>query len=400
MLTEAAVRSAKPSPGRAVRLFDGRGLYLEVAPAGGKWWRLKYRFGGKEKRLSLGVYPEVSLATARRRRDELRLALADGRDPGAERKARTDAAPTLNETARAWLAKQAPTWAAGHAARVRSLLERDVLPFLGDCPVDAVTPPQVLDVLRRIEARGAVETAHRARYYLGQLFRYAIAEGRALRDPAEGLQGALAPVVGEHFAAITEPRAVGALLRAIDEYQGTLVVRCALRLAPLVFVRPGELRRAEWQHIDLDAAEWRFVTSKTGTPHVVPLATQTVSVLRELQPLTGAGRYVFPSERGRGRPMSENTVLVALRALGFGAETMTGHGFRAMARTLLDEALKFPAHLIEHQLGHIVRDPLGRAYNRTTHLEDRRRMMQRWADYLDELRATEGNVIPLRSRAG
>ena len=267
------------------------------------------------------------------------------------------------------------------------LLELHIFPEVGDRPIHEVTAPQLLDALRRLEECGKLETAHRARGICGQVFRYAIQTGRAERDPAADLRGALPPPQKNHFAAVTEPSRVGEILRAIDAYGGTLVVACALRLAPLVFVRPGELRHAEWADIDMDAGEWRFMVTKTNTPHIVPLSRQAVAILRELKPLTGHGRYVFPSARNpRGdRPMSDNAILAALRRLGIPKDQMTGHGFRAMARTILDEELGSRPDIIEHQLAHAVRDPNGRAYNRTAHLSDRRRMMQDWADYLERL---------------
>jgi integrase len=272
----------------------------------------------------------------------------------------------------------------GSVKRESRMVEKD-LAAIGGLPVAEVSVPTLLAALRKIERRGAVETAHRARALAGLVFRYAIATGRADRNPANDLVGALTQPQTRHFASLTEPAKVGELLRALHNYRGSPVVTGALRLAPLVFVRPGELRRARWADIDLDAAEWRFAASKTGTPHLVPLSTQAIAVLRDLQPLTGRGEYVFPSVRGPRRPMSENTVNVALRSLGFDGDTMTGHGFRAMARTILDEVLGFRPDYIEHQLAHAVRDPLGRAYNRTAHLAERRKMMQVWADYLDGL---------------
>jgi integrase len=261
---------------------------------------------------------------------------------------------------------------------------------MGPQPISEITPPELLGVMRRIENRGAIETAHRAMQNCSQIFRYAVATGRCARDPSQDLKGALAPTKTRHFPAITEPKAIGELLHAIESYQGSLVVKSALRMAPLVFVRPGELRTAEWKDIDLDGAEWRFIVSKTNTAHIVPLSNQAIGILRELQPLTSHGTKVFPGNRGEGRPMSENTINAALRYLGYDNETMTGHGFRAMARTLLDEVLGFPPHIIEHQLAHAVRDPLGRAYNRTSHLPERKQMMQEWANYLDKLRQERG----------
>ncbi len=399
-LTDTAVKNAKPTD-KPRKLFDERGLFLLVAPAGGKWWRLKYRFDGKEKRLSLGVYPDVNLKDARNRRDAARKLLADGIDPSENRKAQKAAkqdraANSFEVVAREWYAKQAPTWAPSHGDKIIRRLERDVFPWLGARPIADVLARDLLPVLRRIESRGAPETARRALSNCGQVFRYAVATGRAERDPSGDLRGALTPAKSKHFAAITEPKQAAELLRTLDGYQGTLTVTCALRLAPLVFVRPGELRKAEWAHIDLDAAEWRYTVSKTKTAHIVPLATQAVTILREIHALTGAGRYVFPSARGNGRPMSENAVLVALRRLEVGKDEMSGHGFRAMARTILDEVLGVRPDLIEHQLAHAVRDPNGRAYNRTAHLAERKKMMQQWADYLDKLKAG-ADVIPIRA---
>lgn len=402
-LTATSIRNARPGE-KPQRLFDGGGLYLEVAPSGGKWWRLKYRFGGKEKRLSLGVYPEVSLKMARERRDEARRLLADAIDPGEHRKANKAAqldraGNSFEVVAREWFAKQEPNWAETHSVRVLSRLERHVFPWIGGKPVADVSAAELLGVVQRIEKRGNLETARRALGNCGQVIRYAVATRRADRDPTGDLRGALLPVKSKHFAAVTEPEQVAKMLRAFDGFDGTLVVRSALRLAPLVFVRPGELRHAQWADIDLDVAEWRFTVTKTNTQHIVPLATQAVEILRELQPLTGRGRFVFPSARGGARPMSDNAVLVAMRTLGIGKDEMTGHGFRAMARTILDEVLGFRPDFIEHQLAHAVRDPNGRAYNRTAHLPERRKMMQDWADYLDKLKAG-GAVIPINRQAG
>ena len=398
-LTDTAIRHAQPG-NKARKMFDGGGLYLEVAPSGGKWWRLKYRFGGKEKRISLGIYPDVPLKEARRRREEARQLLAREIDPSEYRKAQKAAreqrsANSFEAVAREWFIKHAPNWATSHSSRILSRLERDIFPWMGGQPVAAITAPELLTVVRRIEQRGALETAHRALQNCGQVFRYAVATGRADRNPSGDLRGALPPVKGKHFAALTEPKQVGPLLRVLDGYQGTLIVRCALRLAPLVFVRPGEFRKAEWSDIDLKAAEWRYTVPKTDTPHIVPLSRQAVEILSELHPLTGQGRYVFPSARTpRGdRSMSNNAILAALRRLGIGKEEMSVHGFRAMARTLLDEVLGFRPDFIEHQLAHAVRDPNGRAYNRTAYLPERRKMMQEWADYLDRLKA-EAEAMP------
>jgi integrase len=401
-LTDTAIRNAKPGV-KPVKLFDGGGLYLEVAPSGGKWWRLKYRFEGKEKRLSLGVYPDVSLKDARDRRDDSRRLLADGIDPSENRKAIKSArsergANSFEVVAREWFAKFSPSWASNHGDRIIRRFERDIFPWIGGKPIADLGAPDLLAVVRRIEQRGALETAHRALGNCGQVFRYAVATGRTTRDPSGDLRGALSPAKGEHFAAVTDPTKVAELLRTLDGYQGTLTVACALRVAPLVFVRPGELRKAEWDDIDLNAAEWRYTVTKTDTAHVVPLATQAVAILRELHALTGTGRYVFPGARTNGRPMSDNAILAAMRRMGIGKDEMSGHGFRAMARTILDEVLGFRPDFIEHQLAHAVKDPNGRAYNRTAHLPERRKMMQDWADYLEKLKIG-AEVIPLHGNA-
>jgi len=398
-LTNTEIRNAKPGEKRR-RIFDSGGLYLEIAPAGGKWWRLKYRFRGKEKCLALGTYPDVALLKARARRDEARRLLADGIDPSEHKKVMKAMTVergmnTFEAVAREWYAKFSPNWAVQHRDRLLRRFERDIFPWMGERAIAELSAPELLAVVRRIESRGALETAHRALGNCGQVFRYAVATGRAQRDPSRDLRGALPPVKGEHFAAITDPKHVGELLRTLDGYQGTLTVQCALRLAPLVFVRPGELRGAQWTDIDLDAAEWRYTVSKTGTAHVVPLSTQAVAILRELHGLTGRGQYVFPSGRSPKRSMSDNAILAAMRRMGIGKDEMSGHGFRAMARTILDEVLGVRPDYIEHQLAHSVRDPNGRAYNRTAHLPERRKMMQQWADYLDSLKRG-ADVIGLR----
>ena len=397
-----AVRTAKPRV-KPYKLSDERGLLLIVTPSKGKWWRLRYRFNGTERMLSLGTYPDTPLKAARERRDEARKLLANGINPSAARAsakaAKTaSAANNFEAVAREWCTKFAPSWAASREDWILASLERHVFPQLGARPISEITAPELLSVLRKLEARGTLETAHRIRSRCGQIFRYAIATARAERDPTADLRGALTPVKVKHLAAITEPAKVGELLRMLDGYQGSAIVRCALRLAPLVFVRPGELRHALWADIDLDAAEWRYMVSKTATPHIVPLSTQSLAIIRELQPITGDGKFLFPSARTITRPMSDNAVLAALRRLDIPQDQMTGHGFRAMARTILDEVLGFPPHLIEHQLAHAVKDPLGRAYNRTQHLPERRKMMQQWADYLDNLRS-DADVVQLRPHA-
>lgn len=392
-LTDLAIRKAKPAP-KAQRLFDGGGLYLEISPAGGKWWRWKYRYMGKEKRLSLGTYPDTGLADARSRRDDARKLLAAGVDPGEHRKAAKAASQeragnSFEVVGREWFAKQRATWVASHAEKILLRLENDVFPWIGSKPIADITARELLATINRIADRGAVESAHRVLQNCGQIFRYAIATGRAERNPASDLRGALPKVKQSHRATITDPKAIGSLMRAIDTYQGSLVTKCALKLAPLLFVRPGELRHAEWSEIDLESAQWNIPAEKMKMrePHLVPLAIQAVEILRELQPLTGSGRFVFPSARSPKRPMSDNAILSSLRRMGFAKEEMTGHGFRAMARTILDETLHFRPDYIEHQLAHAVRDPNGRAYNRTAFLAERRSMMQAWADYLSSLRA-------------
>ncbi len=400
ILSDTTIRNAKPGltpkgqvTDKPYKLSDGKGLYLEVAPSGGKWWRLKYRFEGKEKRLSLGVYPDVSLKDARERCDEARKLLANQIDPSQNRKAQkasqTEGGGNSFEIiAREWHQKFSSRWIPTHANNLIRRLERDVLPWLGNQPIDKITAPLLLSMLRRIESRGAVETAHRALQTCSQIFRYAIATGRAERDPSPDLRGALSPIKETHFAAMTEPKQIGELLRAIDGYQGHFVTQCALRLAPLLFVRPGELRNAEWAEFNLDAAEWNIPAAKMKMrePHLVPLSKQALDILNDLYPLTGYGRYLFPSARDPKRPMSDNAILSALRRMGFAKDEMSGHGFRAMARTVLDEVLQVRPDFIEHQLAHAVRDPNGRAYNRTAHLGERRKMMQQWADYLGTLK--------------
>lgn len=399
-LTDLEVRRAAAME-KTYRISDGRGMYLEISPAGGKYWRLKYRFNDREKRLALGVYPDVTLAHARRKRDEARAMLADGIDPGQAKKdkkrlARLNAANTFEAVALEWFERQASTWASSHSEKIMGRLKKDVLPWLGPRPIAEITAPEVLEVLRRAEKRGASDTAHRIHQNCGQIFRYAIATGRAMRDVSADLRGALRPNRHTHFASITEPTRVAAMLRAFDSFSGTFIVRAALQLAPLLFVRPGELRQAEWAHLDLERREWRYTVSKTKTEHLVPLATQVVEILKELQALTGQWRYVFPG-RDRRKPMSGAAINAALQRLGFDTKTeITGHGFRAMARTILHERLRFPAEVIEHQLAHKVPDALGAAYNRTKFIDDRIAMMQAWADYLDRLKA-ESDVGMIRT---
>lgn len=399
MLTDTKIRALKPRS-TVYRVADANGLCIEVRPAGTKVWRYRYRFHGKASMVTLAEYPAMSLSEARAERERLRGLLKGGANPAqvarVERATQHErAANTFGAIALELLDKRAREGLSpGSVRRERRLIEKDLAP-VADLPILDVSAPLLLAALRAMERRGVVETAHRARSHAGRVFRYAIATGRAERNPAADLAGALEQPQVQHFAAVTEPEQIAKLLRAMHAYQGSPVTVAALKLAPLVFVRPGELRRARWADIDLDAGEWRFTASKTGSPHIVPLSDQAIEILRELRPFTQRSEYVFPGLRSARRPMSENTINAALRNLGYDGKTITGHGFRAMARTVLDEVLGFRPDYIEHQLAHAVRDPLGRAYNRATHLPERRKMMQAWADYLDALR-TDANVVPLR----
>lgn len=399
-LTAQEVRNATPRD-KTYRLYDESGMYLEVTKAGGTYWRWKYRYDGKEKRLALGVYPSVSLTDARKRRRAARTLLDKGIDPSAARA--TKAADTLADAesfetiAREWFDKNAPRWRASHGDKIIRRLELNVFPWMGGKPIAKLTAPEVLAVLRRVESRGALDTAHRTMQNCSQVFRYAVATGRAERDPTQDLRGALAPVKHTHYASVREPKEVAELLRAIEGFTGTMPVRTALRLLPLVFVRPGELRAARWAEFDLDAAEWRIPGErmKRGAPHIVPLATQAVAMLRELEALTGRGELLFPGVRTRHKPMSENTLNAGLRRLGYSSDQMTAHGFRSIASTLLNEQ-GWNRDAIERQLAHAERDSVRAAYNYAEHLDERRRMMQAWADYLDSLK--RGNkVVPIRS---
>ena len=399
-LTELALKNAKATA-KAYKLSDGGGLYLLVTPQGGKYWRLKYRYAGKEKVLALGVYPEVRATEAREQRDAAKRLLRDRRDPGEVRRDQKRTAVvagqnTFQSVALEWFTKFSAGWAKGHADKVIGRLKRDIFPWLGGRPIGDIKALEVLHILRRIEHRGALETAHRALQNCSQVFRYGVVTGRAERDPTTDLRGALPPTNPKHYATITDPKAVGALLRAINGYEGSAVTKCALQLAPLVFVRPGELRRAEWPEFDLDGREWRIPAErmKMKAPHIVPLSLQAAAIMRELQPITGTGRYVFPGARTAKRPMSENTVNAALRRLGYAKDEMTGHGFRSMASTLLNEA-GWNRDAIERQLAHAERDEVRAAYNYAEHLPERKRMMQAWADYLDGL-TSGANIMPIR----
>ncbi len=405
-LTDTAIRNAKPSP-KAVRLFDGQGLYLEVTPAGGKLWRLKYSVAGKEKRLAMGAYPAVSLKDARIRRDEAKRHLAAGRDPGAVKQAEKARAAALAENsfetvARDWFARHMADKASSHRDKVMGRLEREVFPYFGARPISEITAPEILQLLRRIESRGVLETAHRVQQNIGQVIRYAIVTGRATSDPTPSLRGALPARRPKHMAApADDPAAVGAILRMLDAFKGSPAVAAAIKLLPLLFCRPGELRIMRWEQIDMDAAEWRYTTSKTSTEHLVPLSRQSIAILRDLYPLTGhlpAG-WVFIGGRTPLKPMSDVAINAAYRRMGIDTrDELTGHGWRAVARTFLHERLGYEPAVIEHQLAHAVPDTLGRAYNRTKFIEERRRMMQAWADYLDKLKIG-ADIVPIRGVA-
>jgi integrase len=392
-LTDMQVKNAKPKD-KPYKLADGGGLYLEVMPTGSKLWRMKFmQASGKESRLSFGSYPEVSLTQARTARGSARQLRAADIDPGKAKRDSKDAKAaaalhTFEAIARQWLSKTAADRADSTQQKNTSWLEKNIFPSIGTMPISTIKPRDVLVALHKIEARGAIESAHKIKQLCGQIFRFAVAAGLAERDVTADLRDALSAVPEAHYAAITEPKQVAELLRSIYTYSGHPYATAALKLSPMVFQRPGELRSMEWAEIDLDGAEWRIPghKMKMKNDHIVPLATQAVEVLRGIQPMTGHGRYVFPSVRTGQRCMSENTINAALRSMGYSKEVMTGHGFRAMARTIMDEVLGERVDLIEHQLAHAVKDPNGRAYNRTAHLPARREMMQRWANYLDRLR--------------
>jgi integrase len=402
MLTDTKLRALK-ARADTYRVKDSHGLVVEVRTTGTRAWRYRYRHLGKASMVTFGEYPTMGLAEARARRDEARKLLKAGSNPADVARAAKAAqgersANTFGALAGEFFAKrEREGLSAGTALRDRRILEVE-LATIARLPVSEITAPVLLASLRKIEARGIFETLRRARGLAARVFRYAIATGRAERNPAADLAGSLTTPQSRHFASITEPEKVAPLLRALYGYRGTPAVMAALKLAPMLFVRPGELRTMRWVDVDLDGAEWRYTASKTSTPHIVPLAAQVTAILSELRPFTSRSQFVFPSARNAARPMSGNAVNAALRALGFNHDTMTGHGFRAMARTILDEVLHFRPEYIEHQLAHAVRDPNGRAYNRTAHLAERKKMMQAWADYLDALRVG-ANVIPIRRGA-
>ena len=401
-LNDPLIKAAKPES-KQYKMADGGGLYLLIHPNGGKYWRMDYRLNGRRCTASFGVYPDTTLKVARKKRGEIRNMLSEGIDPGAVKRSEKQAAADSYEAiAREWHAKQANRLSSSYAKKVIRDMERDVFPYLGKRVVSEIEAPDVLSVLRRIESRGAIETAHRTKANASRVFSFAISTGRAKRNPCNDINSkdALMPVKNRHMPTITDPKEVGALLRAIADYSGSHATRCALQLAPLVFVRPGELRHAEWSEIDLEAAEWRIPAEKMKMKekHIVPLSNQAVSVLKELRPLTGRGKYLFPSVRTPTRPMSENTVNAALRRMGFEKSEIVGHGFRAMASTLLHE-LGWQSDIIERQLAHAERNKVKAAYNHAQHLPERRKMMQAWADYLDALRKG-AEVIPMRSGHG
>ncbi len=391
-LTVLQVEKAKAAE-KDYKLSDERGMYLLVTKAGGKLWRLKYRIDGREKVLCIGSYPDLSLKEARELRDKARNQLANGIDPSADKKAKKASsaqsnADSFEHLAKEWFATRMKDMSETHKARTLSILNSYLLPYVGGKAVKEITAPMLLEVLRKIEAKGIVETARRAKQVASQVFRYAVITGRAQHDPAADLKGALQVPKKKHFAAITEPKKVGLLMVAIESYHGSFIVQAALKCSALWFCRPGELRSLEWANVNWQEKRLELTTEKTFQQHIIPLSTQSLELLKSLQMITGQGRYIFPSSRGFSRPMSENTIRVALRTMGYGNDDMTAHGFRAMARTLLDEVLNYRIEWIEQQLAHTVKDANGRAYNRTKHLAQRFEMMQRWADYLNELKAS------------
>jgi integrase len=405
MLNDMQIRTAKPKPGKSWKLSDGGGLYLLIQPTGGKLWRLDYSFAGKRKTLALGAYPAVGLKEAREGREAAKKALAGGIDPGALKQATKAAHRALAENsfemvAREWWAKWKTGKSDRHVEVVLRRLETRVFPLIGNKPVASITAMEVLDLLRRIEAQGYGEVLAKTKSSISMVMRYAVATGRATHNPCPDLRGVFETKPVKHMAAPTDPEEAARLLRMMDSYRGTLVVQSALRLAPLLFCRPGELRTMRWADIDFSAAQWSYIVGKTKTPHAVALSRQAVAILREIEALTGGGEYVFQGRRSTKQPMSDNAVNAALKSLGISTqEELTGHGFRAMARTFLAERLGYEDRVIEHQLAHKVPDALGTAYNRTRFLDQRRKMMQEWADYLDRLKAGGAQVIQMSKAA-
>lgn len=391
MLTDVTVRNAKPKD-KAYKVTDEKGLYLLVQVSGGKLWRYDYRYLGKRKTLALGAYPDVSLIKARELRDDARRLLASDVDPSEVRKATKLSKLASNSNsfeivAREWVATHMADKASSHKDRVLRRFEIYLFPWVGKKAISEIAAPELLESIRRIQNQNKLETAHRVLQAAGQVFRYAVQTGRGNRDVTADLKGALPSASVKHMAAFTEPKEVGELLRAIDGFTGTLTVQLALRLAPLVFVRPGELRTAKWADIDFDAAEWRYRVSKTQTDHIVPLSKQALKIFKEIHPVSGHREFVFAGGHDPKKPMSDAALNASLKRMGYDTQTqITGHGFRAMARTILHERLGIDPHIIEHQLAHKVPDALGAAYNRTRFIEQRKEMMQKWADYLDELK--------------
>ncbi|MBM7424828.1 tyrosine-type recombinase/integrase [Spongiibacter marinus] len=397
-LTDIKIKQAKARE-KIFRISDEKGLYIEIHPSGAKYWRHKYRFAGKEKRIGHGVYPEVTLAEARIARDEARRLLREGIDPSQLRKttkakAKFEANNTFSALAAEWYEKQRPSWALSTAVKREALIRNDLNPWLGNTPVNQIDTHSLLSTLQRIEDRGAIDTAHNARQVLNQIFRYAKQTQRVTENPAVDLQGALRPKTTRHRPAITDPTELGKLLTAIDKYDGTHIVRCLLKLCPLLFQRPGEMIAMRWDEIDQDAAIWNIPASKMkmGIAHTVPLSHQALAVLEDIKPLTSHRAYVFPGARNPRSHVSAATINNSLQKLGYDTKTQhCAHGFRATARTLLDEVMEYRLEWIEQQLAHQVRDSLGRAYNRTKHLPQRAEMMQAWADYLDKLKASHNS---------
>ena len=407
-LTDIQVKTSKPTD-KERKMFDGGGLFLLITPSGGKLWHLKYRFEGKEGKLSFGAYPAVSLADARQGRDEARKLLAKGIDPSAFRKQeKADReeiqANSFEAIAREWHGQQKAdnAWTVDHATTIMNRMEKDMFPWIGGKPITEVTAKDIRTILDRVKGRGVIETARRCRTIASQVFTYAISTDRAMYDVAASLRKHLPPIskTRKHMASVTDPKELAPVLRAIDGYQGSFVAKCALQLLPLLFVRPGELRHMEWAEIDLEAAEWNIPEGKMKMkkPHLVPLSLQALDILNEIKPLTHNSKYVFPSARSYSRCMSDNTINAAFRRMGFDGDMITGHGFRATARTILDEILSFRPDFIEHQLAHAVKDPNGRAYNRTAFLVERRKMMQTWSDYLEGLKQG-AKILPFKQNA-
>jgi integrase len=399
-LSDTALRNAKPTE-KAYKLYDEKGLYLIVNPSGGKWWRLKYRFNDKEKTLSVGTYPEISLASARAKRDEARALVAEGRDPSEARKeaktqAKLEGLNTFEAVANEWHVLHNKSKSERHQQRVKRWLEFYLYPSLGQKAVSSITAPMVLETTSILQKQNKLETAHRVIQTAGQVFRYAIQKGFATYNPAPDLKGALPPPVVKNMAAMIEPKDFAELLRSIDGYQGTLTVQCALKLAPLLFQRIGELRHMKWADLDFENNEWRYLVTKTKTQHIVPLSRQALAIIETMRPYSGHGLYVFPGGRTHERPMSENAINAALRNMGYDTQAeITGHGFRAIAQTLGEQELGLDPKHIERQLAHSVANPLGTAYERAQFLKDRKIMMQIWADYLDELKVG-ARVIPFK----